>query len=105
MIEALHKCVTLDQNIYSFLNMQAMVAKYSSISTRKLPKALSVLTRDKTMVATSDYGDFHKMVKRLVMSGMLGSSAQVQVLTLRKLYSLVATTCICLHIQLINVSW
>ncbi|KAF7096796.1 hypothetical protein CFC21_098693 [Triticum aestivum] len=57
---------------------EAMVAKYSSISTRKLPKALSVLTRDKTMVATSDYGDFHKMVKRLVMLGMLGSSAQRQ---------------------------
>ena len=77
MIEALHKCVTLDQNIYSFLNMQAMVVKYSSISTRKLPKALSVLSRDKAMVATCDYGDFHKMVKRFVMAGLLGSSAQV----------------------------
>ena len=85
--------------------LKAMVAKFSSISTRKLPKAISVLSHDKKMVATSDYGDFHKMVKRLVMLGMLGSSAQVQVLTLRKLYSLVATTCICLHIQLINVSW
>ena len=40
--------------------LQAMVAKFSSISTRKLSRALSVLTRDKTMVATSDYGDFHK---------------------------------------------
>uniref|UniRef100_A0ACD5UDZ4 Uncharacterized protein n=1 Tax=Avena sativa TaxID=4498 RepID=A0ACD5UDZ4_AVESA len=53
-----------------------MVAKFSSISTRKLPKALSVICRDKTMVATSDYGDFHKMVKRFVMAGLLGSSAQ-----------------------------
>ncbi|XP_047083285.1 ent-kaurene oxidase 2-like [Lolium rigidum] len=57
---------------------EAMVAKFSSISTRKLPKALSVLTRDKAMVATSDYNDFHKMVKRLVMAGMLGSAAQKQ---------------------------
>uniref|UniRef100_A0ACD5V1Q6 Uncharacterized protein n=1 Tax=Avena sativa TaxID=4498 RepID=A0ACD5V1Q6_AVESA len=55
-----------------------MVAKFSSISTRKLPKALSVICRDKTMVATSDYGDFHKMVKRFVMAGLLGSSAQRQ---------------------------
>ncbi|KQK17913.1 ent-kaurene oxidase-like 3 isoform X2 [Brachypodium distachyon] len=55
---------------------EAMVAKYSSISTRKLPKALSVLTRDKTMVATSDYGDFHKKTKRYVMMGVLGYSAQ-----------------------------
>ncbi|KAM0879730.1 hypothetical protein ACQ4PT_034031 [Festuca glaucescens] len=30
------------------------------------------------MVATSDYNDFHKMVKRLVMAGMLGSAAQKQ---------------------------
>ncbi|KAL5200519.1 hypothetical protein ABZP36_021722 [Zizania latifolia] len=57
---------------------EAMITKFSSISTRKLSKALSVLTRDKTMVATSDYDDFHKMVKRYVMSSMLGSSAQKQ---------------------------
>uniref|UniRef100_A0A0D3GI08 Ent-kaurene oxidase n=1 Tax=Oryza barthii TaxID=65489 RepID=A0A0D3GI08_9ORYZ len=55
---------------------EAMVAKFSSISTRKLSKALTVLTRDKSMVATSDYGDFHKMVKRYVMSSTLGTSAQ-----------------------------
>jgi ent-kaurene oxidase len=80
-----------------------MVAKYSSISTRKLPKALSVLTRDKKMVAVSDYNDFHKMVKRLVMAGMLGSAAQVQVLTFPKLHSLVTTSLIRLHFQLTNV--
>ncbi|BAF19823.1 ent-kaurene oxidase 2 [Oryza sativa Japonica Group] len=57
---------------------EAMVAKFSSISTRKLSKALTVLTRDKSMVATSDYCDFHKMVKRYVMSSMLGTSAQKQ---------------------------
>jgi ent-kaurene oxidase len=57
---------------------EAMIAKFSSISTRKLSKALSVLTRDKTMVATSDYGDFHKMVKRYVMTSMLGTSGQKQ---------------------------
>ncbi|KAL6603907.1 hypothetical protein ACP70R_044268 [Stipagrostis hirtigluma subsp. patula] len=57
---------------------EAMIAKYSSISTRKLTKSLSVLTRDKTMVATSDYGDFHKMVKRYMMTSMLGTSGQKQ---------------------------
>ncbi|KAM0912425.1 hypothetical protein ACQ4PT_012822 [Festuca glaucescens] len=55
---------------------EAMVAMFSSISTRKLSKAFSAITRDKTMVATSDYGDFHKMVKRYVIAGALGSSAQ-----------------------------
>ncbi|CAD6336510.1 unnamed protein product [Miscanthus lutarioriparius] len=42
---------------------EAMVAKYSSISTRKLSKAISVLSRGKKMVAMSDEGEFHKMVK------------------------------------------
>ncbi|KAF7010663.1 hypothetical protein CFC21_025054 [Triticum aestivum] len=58
---------------------EAMVAKYSSISTRKLPKSLDVLgRRDKAMVAMSDYGDFYKKMKHLVMAGMLGSSTQRQ---------------------------
>ncbi|XP_034589688.1 ent-kaurene oxidase 2 [Setaria viridis] len=57
---------------------EAMVAKFSSISTRKLSNALSVLTCDKKIVATSDYGDFHKMVKRYVMVSMLGASSQKQ---------------------------
>jgi hypothetical protein len=79
-----------------------MVTKFSSISTRKLPTAISVLSHDKSMVAVSDYNDFHKMVKRLIMAGMLGVSAQVQVLTLPKLHSLVATSWICLGFPLTN---
>ncbi|VAI77635.1 unnamed protein product [Triticum turgidum subsp. durum] len=55
---------------------EAMIEKFFCISTRKLSKALSVLTRGKTMVATSDYGEFHKTVKRHVMAAVLGSSAQ-----------------------------
>jgi ent-kaurene oxidase len=54
-----------------------MVAKYSSINTRKLPKALSVLTRDKKIVAMSDQGELYKMVKRYIMVSMLGAAAQV----------------------------
>lgn len=56
---------------------QAMVAKYSSISNRKLSKALILLTSNKRMVAMSDYGEFHKMVKRYVMTSLLGANAQV----------------------------
>ncbi|XP_051212778.1 ent-kaurene oxidase 2 [Lolium perenne] len=55
---------------------EAMVAKFTSISTRKLAKAFSVLSRDKTMVATSDYGEFHTKAKRFIREGLLGSSAQ-----------------------------
>uniref|UniRef100_A0ACD5V4Q9 Uncharacterized protein n=1 Tax=Avena sativa TaxID=4498 RepID=A0ACD5V4Q9_AVESA len=57
---------------------EAMVDKYSSISTRKLTKAFEVISRDKMMVSMSDYGDFHKMVKRFAMAGFLGPAAQRQ---------------------------
>ncbi|GLJ25821.1 hypothetical protein SUGI_0494470 [Cryptomeria japonica] len=57
---------------------EAMVTKYSSISTRKLPKALEILTREKCMIAMSDYGDFHRMVKKMVLNNLLGATAQKQ---------------------------
>uniref|UniRef100_A0A0E0LCT9 Ent-kaurene oxidase n=1 Tax=Oryza punctata TaxID=4537 RepID=A0A0E0LCT9_ORYPU len=56
---------------------EAMIEKFSSISSRKLPKALSVLSR-KSVIAASDYGDFYKMAKRNIMLGMLGFNAQKQ---------------------------
>ncbi|KAJ4964921.1 hypothetical protein NE237_016770 [Protea cynaroides] len=55
---------------------EAMVTNYSSISTRKLSNALKILTYDKCMVATSDYDEFHKMVKRHLLISVLGPSAQ-----------------------------
>ncbi|KAF8410588.1 hypothetical protein HHK36_003120 [Tetracentron sinense] len=55
---------------------EAMVTRFSSISTRKLSNALKILTSDKCMVATSDYNEFHKMVKRYILTGMLGANAQ-----------------------------
>ncbi|RRT51543.1 hypothetical protein B296_00050509 [Ensete ventricosum] len=57
---------------------QAMVTKFSSISTRKLSKALMLLTSNKSMVAMSDYGDFHRMVKRYVLTSLLGTNAQLK---------------------------
>ncbi|KAI8548748.1 hypothetical protein RHMOL_Rhmol07G0297800 [Rhododendron molle] len=55
---------------------EAMVTRFSSISTRKLTKALSILTFNKCMVATSDYDDFHKTVKRHILTSVLGPNAQ-----------------------------
>lgn len=53
------------------------MTRYSSISSRKLSNALKILTSDKCMVATSDYNDFHKMVKRHILANVLGANAQV----------------------------
>ncbi|KAM7280598.1 hypothetical protein ACFE04_007732 [Oxalis oulophora] len=55
---------------------EAMVTRYSSMSTRKLSNALSVLTQDKCMVAISDYGEFHRMIKRYLLTNVLGANAQ-----------------------------
>ncbi|KAK9271082.1 hypothetical protein L1049_026671 [Liquidambar formosana] len=55
---------------------EAMVTRFSSISTRKLSNALKILTFDKCMVATSDYNEFHKMVKRHILANVLGANAQ-----------------------------
>ncbi|XWS25692.1 hypothetical protein CRYUN_Cryun27aG0089300 [Craigia yunnanensis] len=55
---------------------EAMVTRFSSISTRKLSNALKILTFDKCMVATSDYSEFHKMAKRYLLTNTLGASAQ-----------------------------
>ena len=54
-----------------------MVTRFPSISTRKLSKALQILTSDKTMVAISDYDEFHKTVKRHLLTHILGPNAQV----------------------------
>ncbi|KAL2332540.1 hypothetical protein Fmac_020121 [Flemingia macrophylla] len=55
---------------------EAMVTRFSSISTRKLSNALKILTSNKCMVATSDYNEFHKTVKRHILTNFLGANAQ-----------------------------
>ncbi|CAM8998771.1 unnamed protein product [Rhodiola kirilowii] len=57
---------------------EAMITRHSSISTRKLSTAMTILTSNKCMVAMSDYNDFHKMVKRHIITSLLGSNAQRQ---------------------------
>lgn len=55
---------------------EAMVTRFQSILTRKMSNALNILTMDKTMVAMSDYDEFHKTVKRHLLTSVLGPNAQ-----------------------------
>ncbi|KAK4490353.1 hypothetical protein RD792_001029, partial [Penstemon davidsonii] len=55
---------------------EAMVTRFSSISTRKLSNAIKILTHDKNIVAMSDYGEFHKTTKRHIFTSTLGPNAQ-----------------------------
>ncbi|XP_076927030.1 ent-kaurene oxidase-like isoform X2 [Bidens hawaiensis] len=55
---------------------EVFVSRFQSISTRKLSNALKILSADKTLVALSDYNDFHKTFKRHLLTGLLGPNAQ-----------------------------
>ncbi|XP_073316717.1 ent-kaurene oxidase-like [Primulina huaijiensis] len=55
---------------------EAMVTKYTSISTRKLSNALKILTSDKSIIAMSDYNEFYKAAKRHLLTSTLGPNAQ-----------------------------
>ncbi|KAG0488819.1 hypothetical protein HPP92_007630 [Vanilla planifolia] len=58
------------------LAKEALVTKFSSKSTRKLSSALTTLTCNYALVATCDYGEYHKMVKKYILSGLLGANAR-----------------------------
>ncbi|KAI5655982.1 hypothetical protein M9H77_24775 [Catharanthus roseus] len=68
-----NKMVVLNSNEVA---KEAMVTRYSSLSSRKLSNALKILTSDKSMVAMSDYDEFYKAAKRCVLTSVLGSNAQ-----------------------------
>uniref|UniRef100_A0A0C9SA79 TSA: Wollemia nobilis Ref_Wollemi_Transcript_4492_1711 transcribed RNA sequence n=1 Tax=Wollemia nobilis TaxID=56998 RepID=A0A0C9SA79_9CONI len=55
---------------------QAMTEKHSSITAKKLTTALQVLSLDKTMVALSDYGKDHRLLKKLMVTHLLGTAPQ-----------------------------
>lgn len=57
------------------------MTRFASISTRRLSHALKLLTFNKTMVAISDYDDFHKTIKRHILSNVLGANAQVLIIS------------------------
>lgn len=56
-----------------------MVTRYSSISTRKMSNAIKILGCDKSIVALTDYGEFHRTVKRHILTSTLGTNAQVRI--------------------------
>ncbi|XP_024527089.1 ent-kaurene oxidase 2 [Selaginella moellendorffii] len=58
------------------LAREAVVAKYSSISNRDLGSNLTILTRNRKIVAMSDYGDRYRMLKRMVVNNLLGQTSQ-----------------------------
>ncbi len=86
---------------FIFFLLQAMITKYEAISSRKMPLALQILTRDKTMVAMSDYGDEHRMLKKLAVGHLLNINTQVGLATCtRKLETVVCLLFVYIHLLL-----
>lgn len=67
------------------------MTRFPAISTRKLSKAVDILACDKSLVAISDYDEFHKTTKRHLLTHILGPSAQVCVVQRNK-YSIFCFT-------------
>ncbi len=84
---------------FFFFCLQAMITKYEAISSRKMPLALQILTRDKTMVAMSDYGDEHRMLKKLVVGHLLNIDTQVGLATSTRKLKLLFVCCLCIFIS------
>ncbi|GER29985.1 cytochrome P450 monooxygenase CYP701A16 [Striga asiatica] len=57
---------------------EAMVTRFSSISTRKLSNAIKIISCDKNVISVCDYGEFHKTLKRHIINSMLGPNALKQ---------------------------
>ncbi|BBN06093.1 protein MpKOL1 [Marchantia polymorpha subsp. ruderalis] len=57
------------------LAKEVMVTNFDSISTRRMTTAMWILT-EKKMVAMSDYGDEHRMLKKMVVGNLLGITTQ-----------------------------
>ncbi|KAK7349727.1 hypothetical protein VNO77_07341 [Canavalia gladiata] len=59
-------------------NYEGMVTRFSSISNRNPSNALKILTSesDKCMVAKSDDNEFHRMIKKHILTNLLGPNAQ-----------------------------
>ncbi|XP_027094348.1 ent-kaurene oxidase [Coffea arabica] len=68
-----NKIVVLNSNDVA---KEAMVTRYSSISSRKLSKALTILTAGKSIIAMSDYDEYYKMAKKHILNSTLGTNAQ-----------------------------
>ncbi|KAL2643495.1 hypothetical protein R1flu_011082 [Riccia fluitans] len=58
------------------LAKEIMVTQFDSVSTRRLPTALQILTGHKAMVSMSDYGEEYRMLKRIIVGNLLGTNVQ-----------------------------
>jgi hypothetical protein len=62
---------------FRFSFVQAMITKFETISSRRLPLAIQIISRDKNMISLSDYGNQYRMLKKLLVDHLFNTNTQV----------------------------
>jgi hypothetical protein len=57
--------------------VQAMITKFETISSRKLPLAMQIISRDKNLISLLNYGNQYHMLKKLLVNHLLNTNTQV----------------------------
>jgi hypothetical protein len=51
--------------------------KFETISSKKLPLAMQIISRDKNLIFLSNYGNQYRMLKKLLVDHLLNTNTQV----------------------------
>jgi hypothetical protein len=62
---------------FRFSFIQAMITKFETISSRKLPLVMQIISRDKNLISLLDYGNEYRMLKKLLVDHLLNTNTQV----------------------------
>jgi hypothetical protein len=64
-------------NVFRFSFVLAMITKFETISSKKLPLAIQIISRDKNLISLSDYGNQYRMLKKPLIDHLLNTNPQV----------------------------
>jgi len=64
-------------SVFSFSFVHAIITKFETISPRKLPLAMQIISRDKNLISPSNYSNQYHMLKKLLVDHLLNTNTQV----------------------------
>jgi hypothetical protein len=62
---------------FRFSFVHAMIMKFETISSTKLPLAMQIISRHKNMISLSNYGNQYHMLKKLLVDNLFNTNTQV----------------------------
>jgi hypothetical protein len=79
-------------SVFRFSFVQAMITKFETISSRKLPLAMQIISRDKNLISLSDYGNQYRMLKKLLVNHLLNPGNHSFILKFHQLVHMYSST-------------